>query len=829
MTRIFLAYHPDDTRAAEEIVDHLENNRHDVWYDKSGDASTQEVAKQLKKAQAFIYVMSPTSVTYPACRLQLQEASKQNLLLIPTVIHPQTPVLPQLQGRPVVNMMGGVSISGLEQLLQAVGQVGGKSKGGRKKEKNAQSAAPAASASTASTASTQAQRASRTSLGTIVFELMLVTILVLAVVLGAFVLLNTDDEGPVLGVAVVGTTDPGAALPGELPTALPTEAVIELPTELATELATELPSLELPTELPTAVASEIPDELPTAAASAPVELPTELATDISAPPVEVQATALVTEEQSITAAETAAATEPVAIAQATEAPSEDTPTSTSTATVTPTPEADSNNTVDPATTEAPAEDAPTPTVTNTASPTEAEPTELLPSPTQTFRPARETASNTPTLTPSPSVTATPTVTDTPIPAPTEAAEVVAPTTEADLLLRWNDASFVIFNASDQTLSLSEMKFALPDLSDHFDGGAYLGIDFTRNFNQGRCEIISADEGAVPGYCEDFDFTTALSRTQSSYVWVWDAAVNPSGVFIVTLNDVPIQECAIADGECAVNIPYAALGGQIPSSGWIAFSRGGDLFVMNGDGENIVQLTDSPAIEKQPAFSPDGGRIVYASNEGGSDFELFIMNLDGSNVEQLTGNEADDTAPVFAPGGDRIAFQSNRDGNSELYVLTLSTNDLRRVTNTNFNEQAPNWGPDGRTLYYQSDEAGDWDIYATDVNVGGRVQLTSVAPDHQFPVLASDGETLYFSSDRQSNNYELWSVIINQEQLAVNTLTRLTNDGNVDTLPAVAPDGNTIVFVSVLGDVPEIRTLDPRTGTITTLGIGTDPDFFPLRP
>ena len=815
MTRIFLAFHQDNLRQAEQIAEHLEQNKHDVWFDKNGNASAKDIQKQLKRASYFIYALSPTSATFPACRLQLQEAQKAGLTIIPTVIHPQAPVLPELQGLPIVNMMGGVSISGLEQLVQAVGGSGG---GRAKKEKQPrQSGRQAAQQGGTRAAATPPSPARSGGLGAVIFELMLVVILVLAVVLISFVALNNDEDGPALLGAVISDEIPADFNPDDLTpavTAISTEAVVPVETAVSTEV----------TPVATATATEI----------TPVE--TAVVTEVVAQPTATLTEETPTEEAptAVTALATAAVTEIVAVAQATDAPTEETPTAAP-ATVTPTATStvasvvnngnDGNTTSqnNPTATDMPT-DVPTATATDTALPTATATTiPASATPTVTFTP---TVTQTPnvTATPSPTVTITPTVE----PSPTLVASDFD-FLDSDLVLRWDENSLVIFNNSGQLLGLQGLKFAFTDLSDHYDGSAYLGIDFSRNFGDGNCEIIAASEFTPPSYCDTTDFTPSISRRQSSYVWVWDPEVNPEGVFVVTLNDVPLQTCAIADGQCQVNIPYARLAGTIPSSGWIVFARDGDLFIINGNGENELQLTSTTATEMQPAFSPDGGKIVYASNEGG-DFELYMMNIDGTDIEQLTGNESDDVAPAWGPDGDQIAFQSNRNGNDDLFILSLESNDLRQITNTPANEQAPTWSPDGRTIFYQSDAPGDYDIFSTDVQLGNRNQLTSVAPDHTFPVLASDGQTLFFSSDRRNSNFELWSVILVDGDLAVDTLTQVTTDSNADTLPSISPDGRRVVYVSVVDGVPQLRLYDGLMGgAISTLAVGTDPDFFPLNP
>ena len=82
--------------------------------------------------------------------------------------------------------------------------------------------------------------------------------------------------------------------------------------------------------------------------------------------------------------------------------------------------------------------------------------------------------------------------------------------------------------------------------------------------------------------------------------------------------------------------------------------------MNADGSGPTRLTNNAAADVEPAWSPDGSRIAFASTRDGN-FEIYVMNADGSNQTRLTNNAAADDQPAWSPDGTRIAFKSNRDG------------------------------------------------------------------------------------------------------------------------------------------------------------------------
>lgn len=93
----------------------------------------------------------------------------------------------------------------------------------------------------------------------------------------------------------------------------------------------------------------------------------------------------------------------------------------------------------------------------------------------------------------------------------------------------------------------------------------------------------------------------------------------------------------------------------------------DICVMNTDGTGLRRLTDDPAKDGGPDWSPDGKKIAFISDRDGN-FEIYAMNADGTGVMRLTSHAGDDSFPAWSPDGTKIAFASNRDGNAEIYVM-----------------------------------------------------------------------------------------------------------------------------------------------------------------
>jgi TolB protein len=101
--------------------------------------------------------------------------------------------------------------------------------------------------------------------------------------------------------------------------------------------------------------------------------------------------------------------------------------------------------------------------------------------------------------------------------------------------------------------------------------------------------------------------------------------------------------------------------------------GRDIFVMNADGTNQVNLTAENSGNDQFAnFSPDGARITFSPESGAPSFdrEIYVMNADGTNKLNLTNSpSSSDLISYFSPDGKRIVFISDRvGGGTDIFVM-----------------------------------------------------------------------------------------------------------------------------------------------------------------
>jgi Tol biopolymer transport system component len=94
----------------------------------------------------------------------------------------------------------------------------------------------------------------------------------------------------------------------------------------------------------------------------------------------------------------------------------------------------------------------------------------------------------------------------------------------------------------------------------------------------------------------------------------------------------------------------------------------EIFVIDRDGRNLRQVTNTGAgANWAPYFSPDGKKVIYATNAKnprGRNFDLYLINVDGTGLEQVTFAEEFDGFPMFSPDGRKLVFSSNRNASRE---------------------------------------------------------------------------------------------------------------------------------------------------------------------
>jgi eukaryotic-like serine/threonine-protein kinase len=201
----------------------------------------------------------------------------------------------------------------------------------------------------------------------------------------------------------------------------------------------------------------------------------------------------------------------------------------------------------------------------------------------------------------------------------------------------------------------------------------------------------------------------------------------------------------------------------PDGRSIAYNRlGGGIFVVGATGESPRRLTSFGA---NAAWSPDGGRIVFGSEEVRSAYNvnangaLWVVDVAGGEPRRVNPDDGDALyQPAWSPLGTRIAFWSTAGGQRDIETMRPDGTDRVKVTSDRDVDWAPAWSSDGRWLFFASDRGGTMGLWGTAVDPtsgrpsGAPVPVASgVDGAMDLPHPSADGSSLIFRSKLESLN------------------------------------------------------------------------------
>jgi eukaryotic-like serine/threonine-protein kinase len=283
------------------------------------------------------------------------------------------------------------------------------------------------------------------------------------------------------------------------------------------------------------------------------------------------------------------------------------------------------------------------------------------------------------------------------------------------------------------------------------------------------------------------------------------SVTDTATPIVDAPTAVVQQPATVTLEPTVE-PTAAGGGSL-----LAFTsnRNGQryqIFTYDLHTKETRQVTSDPTNKGRFAWSPDGQKIYYEAPGPDGKTDIFAINADGTDPVNLTNTPGNDTYPAVSPKTGQVAFVSIRSGWLQIWWMQPDGSDPINVSamhaNKPFNrpqEWDPAWAPDGYTMYFILNVTGKTRVYRWDSRQTNSdpVVVTMVDGDYieAEPAVSPGGEYLAYTR-LIDNGSEICVVTTDLSKRAPCTAPLTDRFGNSDA--DWSPDGQWIAYMTHRG-------------------------------
>jgi beta propeller repeat protein len=329
--------------------------------------------------------------------------------------------------------------------------------------------------------------------------------------------------------------------------------------------------------------------------------------------------------------------------------------------------------------------------------------------------------------------------------------------------------------------------------------------FIGNLN-GDCLIISGVDGgtpyvSLPVFRNNYFLSSPVWKLYSLFTtaddlsaYTIDAGNNDWGTSDTNTIEQWIWDSNDTGNEFAPQVDF-----QPFNSGKVVFERGADIWIMDDDGSNQFNLTNSPESETFPNFSADGSQIVYVQ-EGTN---LFIMNSDGTNQQAIYTSSETIRHTAWGPHPNKIAFTHGPYNAYDLWTINADGSSPQNLTNNGGFYARPSWSPDATQIVHaRRSSASSYSVEVWKMNADGShpVQLTfggscGYTCENSSPDWSPDGTKIVLDSGAYGNTlgtsmhpHDIW--VMNPDG---SEPIRMSVDGAWEESATWSPEGKRILF------------------------------------
>jgi TolB protein len=185
-------------------------------------------------------------------------------------------------------------------------------------------------------------------------------------------------------------------------------------------------------------------------------------------------------------------------------------------------------------------------------------------------------------------------------------------------------------------------------------------------------------------------------------------------------------------------------------GYMSYASGNPDWIVDGS-----PRSDRSGLNAAGCWSPDGAWLALSVAEGTNSDVVILYGDTGEEHVRLTDHPAVDTSPTWSPDGRRLAFVSDRSGSPQIWLASLSSGELRRVSRGGY-VTSPDWSPLGETLVYAKQvSSSSFVIVRHDLDTNSVTRLTQGDVSSESPSFSGDGRYVVFQRRGGDKVPRLW--------------------------------------------------------------------------